>query len=73
MKRKILLIYTGGTIGMVQNAETGALEVFNFKDIYTLLPMLRLIEAHIDFYALLPLIDSADTNPNFWIRLAKLI
>ena len=29
-KPRILLIYTGGTIGMVRNAETGALENFNF-------------------------------------------
>lgn len=73
MKKKILIIYTGGTIGMIQNQENGALEPFEFSDIYSQLPMLRLINADIDFKTLLPLIDSSDTNPDFWIRLANFI
>lgn len=73
MKKKILVIYTGGTIGMIQNPETKALEPFEFKDIYSHLPMLKLLNADIDFQSLLPLIDSSDTNPDFWIRLVKMI
>jgi L-asparaginase len=70
-KRKILVIYTGGTIGMMKNAETGALEPFEFRDIYTHLPMLRLIDAQVTINTMRPLIDSSDTNPNFWVRLAS--
>ncbi len=73
MNRKILVIYTGGTIGMMKNPESGALEAFKFEDIYTHLPMLKLIEADVEFVEMLPLIDSADTNPFFWIRLATMI
>lgn len=73
MNRKILVIYTGGTIGMMKNPESGALEAFKFEDIYTHLPMLKLIEADVAFVEMLPLIDSADTNPVFWIRLASMI
>ncbi len=73
MSRKIYVIYTGGTIGMIKNPETGGLEPFRFSDIYTHLPMLRLIDAEVDFYEMTPLIDSSDTNPDFWIRLARLI
>ncbi|MCQ2272187.1 MAG: type I asparaginase [Bacteroidales bacterium] len=73
MKKKILIIYTGGTIGMIQNQENGALEPFEFSDIYSQLPMLKLINGDIDFKTLLPLIDSSDTNPDFWIRLANFI
>lgn len=73
MKKKILVIYTGGTIGMIQNPETNALEPFEFKDIYCHLPMLKLLNANIDFMSLLPLIDSSDTNPDFWIRLVTMI
>ena len=29
----VLLIYTGGTIGMVENQETGALEAFKFDQL----------------------------------------
>ncbi len=73
MSRKIYVIYTGGTIGMMKNPETGGLEPFRFSDIYIHLPMLRLIDAEVDFYEMTPLIDSSDTNPDFWIRLARLI
>lgn len=58
---------------MVKNPETGALETFKFQDIYTHLPMLSLIDVDVDFIEMLPLIDSSDTNPHFWIRLAKII
>ena len=73
MNRNIKVIYTGGTIGMIKNAITGALEPFHFSDVYEHLPMLKLIEANIDFEELLPLIDSSDTNPTFWKRLAQRI
>ena len=73
MKKKILLIYTGGTIGMMHNPDNGALEPFEFNDIYSHLPMLKLLNADIEFKTLLPLIDSSDTNPAFWVRLATMI
>ena len=73
LKSKILVIYTGGTIGMIMNSETHALEPFPFKNIYTHLPMLHLVDAEVSFKEMLPLIDSSDTNPDFWIRLATLI
>lgn len=73
MKPKLLLIYTGGTIGMIQNPDTGALEPFEFNNIYKSLPMLKRLNAEIEFKTLYPLIDSSDTNPDFWIRLANMI
>lgn len=72
-KRKILVIYTGGTIGMMMDPVTNSLVPFEFKDIYHQLPMLPLVDAELTFKDLLPLIDSSDTNPEFWIRLAKCI
>jgi L-asparaginase/Glu-tRNA(Gln) amidotransferase subunit D len=71
MKPNILLIYIGGTIGMIQNRETGALEPFQFENIYEHLPMLRLVDAEVSFLQLDDVIDSSDINPEFWIRLAK--
>ncbi|MCL2167963.1 MAG: type I asparaginase [Lentimicrobiaceae bacterium] len=73
LKSKILVIYTGGTIGMMMNKETNALEPFPFDDIYMHLPMLNLVNAEITVKEMLPLIDSSDTNPQFWVRLATLI
>lgn len=73
LKSKILVIYTGGTIGMMLNKETKALEPFPFADIYAHLPMLHLVNAEISIQEMLPLIDSSDANPEFWVRLATLI
>ena len=71
--RKILVIYTGGTIGMIKNQQSGALEPFCFANIYEQLPMLRLIDAEISIKEMNPLIDSSDANPAFWIMLAEMI
>lgn len=71
--RKILVIYTGGTIGMMVDPDSKALKPFEFKNIHQQLPMLHLIEADITFQDMLPLIDSSDTNPDFWVRLAKMV
>jgi len=73
LKSKILVIYTGGTIGMIMNTKTNALEPFPFKNIYIHLPMLCLVNAEISVKEMLPLIDSSDTTPDFWVRLATLI
>ena len=37
----VLLIYTGGTIGMIENPETGALEAFNFDQLQENVPELK--------------------------------
>lgn len=71
--RRILVIYTGGTIGMMMDPETQTLKPFKFENIRQQLPMLDLIGANITFQEMLPLIDSSDTNPDFWIRLAATI
>lgn len=73
MLQKISVIYTGGTIGMIKNPDTGALEPFPFDNMYEYLPMLKEIEAIVHFTEMLPLIDSSDTDPQFWINLARLI
>ena len=69
----ILVIYTGGTIGMIQNTETGALMPFNFDSVYEQIPVLRNLHYNIDFYTFDSLIDSSNMHPNFWIRLAEVI
>ncbi len=71
--RKILVIYTGGTIGMMMDPTLKTLVPFEFKNIHQQLPMLHLVEAEITFKEMLPLIDSSDTNPDFWIRLVQMI
>ena len=48
MQAKILLIYTGGTIGMVKDFETGALHAFNFDELLKRIPELSLLDCNID-------------------------
>lgn len=69
----ILVIYTGGTIGMKQNPETGALSPFNFEQIEVEVPELRKFGFTIHTHSFDPLIDSSDIIPEFWVELAELI
>ncbi len=72
-ERSILVIYTGGTIGMIQNPKTGALQPFDFDQMYKQMPILKNLNYLIDFYSFSPLIDSSNMNPEFWVKLAILI
>lgn len=72
-KTSILLIYTGGTIGMVQNPKTGALESFNFEHLMQQIPEIELFNLDIDAVSFLPPIDSSDMAPSHWKELAEII
>lgn len=69
----ILVLYTGGTIGMMQDPKTGALVPFDFDNIYKHLPVLQNFGYQIDFYSFNPLIDSSNMSPDFWAMLAQKI
>lgn len=69
----VLLIYTGGTIGMIQNPETGALENFNFNHLLKHVPELKKFNYHISTYQFEPPIDSSDMEPQAWAKLVKII
>jgi len=60
----ILIIYTGGTIGMKQNPETGALSPFNFEQIEQEVPELRKFGFDLHTYSFEPPIDSSDITPD---------
>lgn len=71
-KNKVLLIYTGGTIGMVQDAD-GSLQPFAMERIYDALPLLHRTNYHIDSCQLDRIIDSSNMTPEFWIDIADII
>ena len=73
MTPKILLIYTGGTIGMNKNPLTGALEPFDFEHLLSRVPELTQFKTQIATYQFSPPIDSSDMSPKFWKELAGLI
>lgn len=72
-KSSILLIYTGGTIGMKVDPTLQALTPFDFKQILEEVPELRKFAYRIDSWTFDPLIDSSDVEPSLWIALAGLI
>lgn len=69
----LLIIYTGGTIGMIKNPKTGALSPFNFDAIYEQIPALKQFPYRLEFYCFDPLIDSSDMTPEHWVKLAEVI
>lgn len=69
----VLLIYTGGTIGMIENPETGALEAFNFDQLQENVPELKRFNYRISSYQFNPPIDSSDMEPALWSKLVKII
>ncbi|MFC7357876.1 asparaginase [Jejudonia soesokkakensis] len=70
---KILLIYTGGTIGMIKDFETGALRNFNFNDLLKHIPELKLLDCEIATTSLKKPIDSSNMNPDYWVELVSII
>ena len=73
MKPSILIIYTGGTIGMKTDAATGALVPFDFSGIYEEFPSLKRLNVDIDVETMNPVIDSSNVSPDNWVTLARLI
>ena len=73
MRSSILIIYTGGTIGMKTDAVTGALVPFDFSAIYDEFPSLKRLNVDIDVHTVSPVIDSSNVEPAHWIALAELI
>jgi L-asparaginase len=72
-KASILIIYTGGTIGMRQDPVDQTLKPFDFSQIQDEVPELRKFSVRTDSWAFDPLIDSSDVEPGLWQALAKLI
>ncbi|MEG1648407.1 MAG: asparaginase, partial [Rikenellaceae bacterium] len=69
----VLIIYTGGTIGMKTNPITGALAPFNFDEIEKEMPELKKFGVKIDTFTFNPTIDSSNVNQSHWSALANII
>ncbi|WP_136467542.1 asparaginase [Flagellimonas onchidii] len=69
----ILLIYTGGTIGMVKDYKTGALKAFNFKELTSNIPELNQLDCKLKGISFDAPIDSSNMNPDHWVAIATMI
>lgn len=72
-KRHILLIYTGGTIGMIKNPQTGALDTFNFQHLKKHVPELNEFDYDIQSCQFEPPLDSSDIKLDHWAQIVHVI
>lgn len=72
-KPNILLVYTGGTIGMIKDSKTGALRAFDFKNLSNKIPELNLLDCEIEAISFEEPIDSSNMNPEYWSQIATII
>ena len=70
---KVLLIYTGGTIGMGRNPRTGALEPLDFNNLLDALPEFKQIATGVDIHLFSSPIDSSNVTPDDWSEMARVI
>jgi L-asparaginase len=69
----ILIIHTGGTIGMAVDKDSGSLHPVSGRELYEVIPLLNRFNCHIDMKSFSPLLDSSDMNPKHWVELAERI
>jgi len=72
-KAKILLVYTGGTIGMSKDFVTGALKAFNFDKLLQNIPEIEQLDCEIETFSFENPIDSSNMNPAMWTKIATII
>ncbi len=72
-RSRILLIYTGGTIGMIKDYDSGALKAFNFDELLQNIPELKILEHEIETLSFDEPIDSSNMNLSYWLKIARTI
>lgn len=73
MQKSILIIYTGGTIGMVTKPENNSLAPFDFEEIRRNVPEIERFGHRLTAVTVHPLVDSSNIKPETWIKIAELI
>jgi L-asparaginase len=72
-KSSILIIYTGGTIGMVKDEVSGTLRPVDLESLYENIPVLEKFDCSLEFISFDPLLDSSNINPSHWVQLVDII
>ena len=72
-KPEILLIYTGGTIGMVKDYTSNALKAFDFNHLFEKIPELNQLHCKVECFSFDEPIDSSNMNTSYWIELLEII
>jgi len=72
-QRSVLIIYTGGTIGMLADPRTGALRPMDLEHLEEQVPELERVGVKLGSVAFEKPIDSSDMRPTDWLRVARII
>ena len=72
-KSKILVIYTGGTIGMMMDKRSGTLQPLEFEYMSQLIPELNDCDYELNYISFDPTVDSSNMDPSRWVKLASII
>lgn len=72
-KPRLLIIYTGGTIGMIENPDSRALEPFDFDHLIDNVPKLKMLDFEIDNFQFSEPMDSSMMTPKHWSEIARVI
>ena len=72
-KPNILIVYTGGTIGMIKDYKTGALKAFDFSRIIDKIPELEQLDCEIESISFDEPIDSSNMNTEYYINIVEII
>jgi L-asparaginase len=70
---KILIIYTGGTIGMVNDPQSGTLIPFDFGQIQQNVPELARLNYDLEVHSFDPILDSSNMDASVWVELVHII
>jgi L-asparaginase len=69
----VLVVYTGGTLGMVYDRQSGQLTPFDFSQVIDRVPEIQRLDFDVSLLTLDPILDSSDMKPTVWVRLAETI
>lgn len=72
-KPKILVVYTGGTIGMIKDSSTGSLRAFDFDNLLINIPEINLLDCDLETTSIAEPIDSSNMNPSYWKEIADIV
>lgn len=72
-EHRLLILYTGGTIGMIQPQGSEALIPFDFNNLISHLPEISRFKCKIDYHVFDPPLDSSDMDPVQWLNIAEVI
>ncbi len=73
MNKKILVIYAGGTIGMIKSATTGALMPVEKTSFFESIPEIKRMDCVVEFISLEKIKDSSNVSPKDWLSIADII